>query len=294
MAKVSTDPKREIHFTKFAVLLVDVLSQRSQMASMSKLPEKREDFPFFLKGARETVGNVIGFRELLQNYVEGFASSASLPTPPGMTPEMLVRAQQLRTSMIQTQSFSDTTLLYMRLPDDVATGMKSLYGLVLGAAFAHAAFLASKVAVRGAIAIGVGTDDAFHEELYGPVLAEAHQIETEVAKYPRIVVSAEFVKYIDLVSGRTAVDVQTQYSAGVAKEIREMIVKDADEQYVLNFLSPKLRAIVDGVPLRWADVVQRARGFALASLRQFQKAKDPKLTGRYEQLLRFFNEHATK
>lgn len=67
--------------------------------------------------------------------------------------------------------------------------MNAIYGAITACATTMLLGLAGRVAIRGAIEVGAGTD-FFDGEIYEPVLANADQLESEEAQHPRILIGS--------------------------------------------------------------------------------------------------------
>ncbi len=148
------------------------------------------------------------------------------------------------------------------------------------------ASLADKKPVRGAITVGAGgvlEDDSF----YGPALAEAYQLENEVAQYPRVVVSNtvhQFVFDKRIYSDDPEVDKAMQ---SLADQCQSLICKDADGHWIVDFLGSGSAKLFRSIP-QSVDTVKKAYGFVLEQIDQFTQSGDAKLAERYRMLKRYF------
>jgi hypothetical protein len=87
--------------------------------------------------------------------------------------------------------------------------------------------LASGRPVRGAIETAWGVE-IYPGELYGAVLARAYELESNVAKYPRIVVGPETVKLLHVFSKNDSEDIYSESDKSLAELCLNMLIQYAD------------------------------------------------------------------
>lgn len=97
------------------------------------------------------------------------------------------------------QQFSDTTVLYVKLPEvneDITKFSTIISAWMTLLSKWQLECMTHGVMVRGAITLGTAWE-LFPNCLFGPAIHEAYKLESEVAKYPRIVISKHFKEFID-------------------------------------------------------------------------------------------------
>lgn len=118
-------------------------------------------------------------------------------------PELFVDTEATRDMKISGQSFSDTNIWFVQTSDtEKRLFCRQMLGIVHGACGVFLQALSRGQFCRGSIALGVGTDalrffGEEREEIFGPVLEQAHYLESKVSVYPRIVVEETFPRYIE-------------------------------------------------------------------------------------------------
>ena len=136
--------------------------------------------------------------------------------------------------------------------------------------------------VRGGIEIAWGA--MLHPgELYGPAVARAYALESEVAQYPRIVVGAETYKFICAHSTSTAQDPFSQNDRQLATQCLDMLWQDADGNLAVHYLGRGFSTYVNKSP----DLYQLARKFVIEEFERQQRAFNTKLAFRYAHLLQY-------
>lgn len=122
-------------------------------------------------------------------------------------------------------------------------------------------------------------------EVYGAALARAHQLEAQVAVYPRIVVGEELRRYLLLVA---AMPVRNQLSAiakRLAEECTSLLAHDKNDVWILDYLGPGVQRIAGrGMP---KEAIPRAYAWARGEYEKFVRQGNPKLAPRYQQLVSY-------
>lgn len=148
--------------------------------------------------------------------------------------------------------------------------------------------LAQRHPVRGAIDIAWGVELP-HGGLCGPVVANAYELESEVAQYPRIVVGQRVVDFLEAQLANTNDDPFTRVNRTKARLCRNMLLKDDDGHWIVHYLGAAFQYSVTHTNHRF--IYDKARAFAVNQLEEHRKSKNKKLTFRYKQLLNYFDTH---
>ncbi len=213
--------------------------------------------------------------------------------------------ESLPKGYIRSQSFSDTNIWFTPASDENGVQyVNQITNLVMGIAFSHLLALSRGTACRGGIAIGCGTDAlgktdiSQGDEVYGPVLWEAYQLENTHAIYPRVVVSDDLVKFMtglkrDLASLKQGTE---EFAIGVHANVhieafRDLTSMDCDRAIVVDYAgelaSSIFKTVLSAEGLNPQDVYHNAIEFVKSELHRFTDERNFKLSGRYERAYRY-------
>ena len=101
---------------------------------------------------------------------------------------------------------------------------------------------ASGIAVRGGIEIGA-TLDLPDFEIYGSAYYGAYNLESKIAKYPRIVLGDELMNYVDLWRRSEDDSPQSKLNRTVGNMCLNMVCEDAGGRPISDFLSSDISAM---------------------------------------------------
>lgn len=176
---------------------------------------------------------------------------------------------ELKRCKAKVHSFSDGTMVYFPLNEDIAQLLMSSVMLYLCRFFLGCLFEGS--IYRGGITFGDGweIEDGV---LYGPVVDRVAVIESKIASYPRIVIADEIYDYFD------RVNIQC-----LSPNIIKLIEPDSDGAYVLNYLSLEfLNSPILGQDRKnvW-EFVRYMHWYVRDQLRHFRDSGNIKMFQRY-------------
>jgi hypothetical protein len=145
--------------------------------------------------------------------------------------------------------------------------------------------LAGKVPLRGGLCIGTGMN--LGRNFYGPGLAHAHYLENKIAGYPRIVVSKEVGEFIKSFKDANEDPLTSQWMAALATTCQSLICLDTDGQYIVDFLGPGMRVLLNEVPFDPREPIAKAYRFVCDSEETFRQTSNKKLFERYLSLKQY-------
>jgi hypothetical protein len=163
----------------YAVACIDILGQRAEFAKLPRFLKDGTTTEEALPVLQRTYGRVYRFR---QDFLELFKATnerlASIAWKDAV-------GTACSPNGIAAYSFADTVVAYMRLGPEPAncygvTAMVAVSGLLL------TSFLARGIAARGGLEVDWASPIG-DSEVYGPALIEAHRLESNVARHPRVV-----------------------------------------------------------------------------------------------------------
>lgn len=193
----------------------------------------------------------------------------------------------LQDNSVGLQRWSDGVVVYTALggPNEPrATG--SVHSLFTFAAAMLIFGLAAESPLRGGIEVSWGVE-LYEGELYGPAVANAYLLESEIAKYPRIVVGPRVLTYLRSHGADPRETEQSRLNRGFAQECLSMLSSDEDDCAVLNYFGWVLanRQILPDEQ----DLIRRARLFVASQLQTHIDNGNETLRARYEWLIRYLS-----
>ncbi len=273
-------------FGYHVVCLIDVLGQKQKLARWASLPDGGQITPDFIDALKQTAGIVLSFRSQFIDYFKRL-SQCTMPEKLVELPKaQQERYQRLKNCEVPVERFSDTFVFSSQIGSSHGdASVTPMYRILGTCCYAMLVSLAAKLPVRGAVTVGAGgmlEDGSF----YGPALAEAHQLESEVAKYPRVVVSQTACEF--LADGQAySMDRETAEIMGkIAGICRSFIWQDVDGCWIVDFLGEGLRDLL-GSNTGMTVAVKMAYDFVRAQAEQFRKSKNVKLALRYHLLQQY-------
>lgn len=270
--------KEKLELGYHVVAFLDLTGQQKKLEKLSKLPEKhnQEERDEALVLLRQTYGAVNTMRASFNRYLNGF-KKAPLD-------------KRLTNNVIQVHQFSDFVMGFMSLRTDQVPKLpiRGILGIIGAVAITSLDCLASSHPVRGGIDIGVSLE-INSNEIYGPSIARAYKLESQISKYPRIVVGSELYEYIEATASQAEVDNISIASVRLAKECLELLIIDGDGCVMVDFMGKNIRERyreMDGFDS--IELVQKAYDFVNKSYVYFKesktKDKDKELESRYASL----------
>jgi hypothetical protein len=275
-------------FGYHVVCLIDVLGQKQELARWGNLPQDGQITPDFINAIKRTGGTVLVFRDQFIKLFEGMGRCANPDKLAVLPEEQQERYRRFKECKVLVERFSDSFVFSSLIPNTYGDASVTPLYRVLGAC-CHAMIvsLEAKVPVRGAITVGAGCvlpDGSF----YGPALAEAHSLESEVANYPRVVMSPTVLAF--LADGETySADPQVaQIMARVAGMCRAFVWQDVDGCWAVDFLGKGVRDVF-GTETGLSVAVKMAYEFTRAQARHWRQSGNTKLALRYHLLQQYMH-----
>mgnify|MGYP005853722611 CR=1 FL=1 len=261
----------------------------------------------------KTVQEVARIRSDFNGFLAGFNSdtSAYSVSDPALQSELeqlpnykdIVAA--LPKGQIYKQAFSDSNIWFTPVSDEHGNHFaRQIAFIVMGVAFAHLFALSRGTACRGGIALGNGTDAlnklglSHGDEIYGPVLKTAYDLENRHAVYPRVVVADRFIEFMAGLQSDTtqmepgSVDQAIAINTNVAVHyLKSLTAMDFDGAIVVDyageFASSMFKPLMENKDINPEEVFLSAFRFVHSQLERFTQDRNYKLSGRYESALRY-------
>jgi hypothetical protein len=263
------------------VCIIDVLGQKNKLAQWAKIPADGQPTSEFVNALKQTVGTILVFKKIFLDYFDIF-HQGRIPDKLAVLPlEQQEKCRRGMDSKVNIEQFSDTFVFYSLIKNahgDVS--VMPIFQTMAACCMAMTLSLAAKSPVRGAITIGTGTELEDHNNFYGPALAEAHYLESEIAGYPRVIVSDKVREFL--------ADRQTHSNDWEIAEImklmasssRSLLCQDVDGRWIVDFLGQGNRDIVEQ-DKECLAAVPKAYKFVRREAIRFREESNTKLALRY-------------
>lgn len=250
--------------------------------------EQREQF---LAVVRESVGAILRLQEQAEEMISrAIESRSDSPLRTSLSPEQQNVWDQLRQTRIITQRWSDGIVAFVSLGDqEIKCPMNGIFSLLGLAGTLCFLGLATKHPVRGGIEIAWGVE-LRPGELYGPVVARAYELESEVAGYPRMVVGPEMLKYLRFHAANQESDHFSALNRELAKLCLEMLLLDTDGFAIVHYLGEQFRDAISQA--HHGELFDEAGKYVAEQLKRYRENGDSKLAIRYSLLAHYFAAHA--
>lgn len=289
-----------IGFWVFAFL--DILGYRSTLSEMGRTPPLPPRGSEEWRRLKEAVDRAVRIRRDIVGIVDDFMSSASPsgPLPDVIPPEERATALAWRQFRIGHARFSDSLLFYVPLAASSThpLPMRAEHAMLLACSGAMLFQLArgskdyrETLPFRGAIDANMGTERADQPrrgsaekpplQLYSTAMATAYEMETTLAKWPRILVSENFLDAIRSHAKAVGEDQLAQMTRGWAEECGRFLFQDTDSLWAVDYLGAGMLG-QSNVDLR--PHVRRAHDFARAARAAHAAKGDAKLVEKYDHL----------
>jgi hypothetical protein len=278
--------QNEFFFQHYLVVFCDHLGQRQKLRKLTGIPTIEEDQNKFIELTKESIGRVIQIRDAFKDYFE--ASKACETNVNRVRPELREEfiASQKRANLIY-YGMSDAIVIAVPLMSeaDDCSAINAVYDAFVATCGIGLLSLSIHVPMRAGLDVGVATQIE-DKEIYGPALESAFYLESNLAEYPRLLVGKELLSYLYWVENKKCETRLGLVAKETAKFCREMIIRDSDGRFMLDFLGNKIKESSDGVIDK--KLVADALDFVIVSHKQYHKTEDEALESRYFRLLRYF------
>ena len=196
------------------------------------------------------------------------------------------------------QQFSDSTLLYMELSNDIEMYIPILIRfLCVSLSSWTISCMSQGIMPRGAISIGTAWEIR-KSCLFGPVISEVYNLESQVAQYPRFVVSYYLYEYL------TRLFEEEKRKGTIEEYIISplyLLQRDRDGIYILSYLENIHQHCLKNSSERTDQekLIAEAYKYILSeyyihAIRAKNDPQEAKLAGRYDRIIQYFLEYDEK
>lgn len=281
---------RSYQFHNYAVGFLDLLGQRAALQGEGLLPviQNEDDRKKFIDKARSSIGAIVDLQHAAERMigaedgaVRGSKFRAKLSDAhQRMWDEMLQRR-------LSSQRWSDGLVYFLDLGDETTKcPVNGIYDLIALAGSLCLLGLTKRKPLRGAIDIAWAIE--LHPgEIYGAAVARAYELESEVAQWPRIVVGARALGFLEWHRDQPKVDLFSDYNKSLAALCLRMLVKDIDGNSIVDYLGEEFQRSI--TQQQREELYRDALVFVQKEVERHHASKDEKLYERYYTVLRYFH-----
>lgn len=288
--------KEDIKFTLHVAAYIDLLKQSHLFEEVDKLIEKEASNSEIEIKLAEGIRRVKKLRDVFNSFL-GSYTKHNLEKYSNLTKTERDLMQRMLKTDIKRQVFSDTIVYYSSLFENPKlipiTSIQCLFVAISGI---FTFFLSDSDVFRAGIDIGLGSSNCFErEELYGPALCHAYNLESKKAQYPRIVIGERLLNYIIQESQIEGHDKEIDYRRDTAESCRKMLCKDSDGLPILDYLGESVKFQVgrEGAAIL-KEAIPNASLFIDNEYERFLKENNEKLAKRYLMLKNYFKNRQAK
>jgi hypothetical protein len=276
------DKKAVLEINYYLVAFIDILGQQEVMKEFKGLPDtnNKEQMAQFINIAKNTFGLIDSFHQSFNTYFDAFTNMQKVSP----------LSKIIKSNDIKFQRFSDGLVIFLSLRTDKNTlPLEGIFGVLAACAGIFLLWLSQGRPLRGGIEIGLGVE-MNENEIYGPVVAEAYNIESKIAQYPRLVVGEELKRYlfVHAKDDPNGSDIHSKLRIEFAKICLDLLAQDDDGFAIIDYLGEGFKKNVakeTGVE----QFVLSAHEFVVKQSHIWQQQKDSKHAFRYS-LLRNYIE----
>ena len=291
---MTNEKKPEINIHNYVVTFLDLLGQKERLAEFPKLIPNRGLTPELEKAIQNTYGATFALRETIGSYFKGHELHKVDPKLlEGLTDTQRGLFEKMASSKVHLQYMGDAIVLYSRLTNKHGElNLRSILMMLGGCAVAMLIQFGKENPIRGAIEIGAAMD---WEEfgIYGSAFYSAYSLESGAAKYPRVLIGDELLRYLQLWEKEKGVDELTLVNKKVARLCFSVICEDRDGRAILDFLSPDLPSIFghsedDAQFKALRKSVEKGFSFVSREYKRFVSERSSELAFRYDLLREYY------
>lgn len=295
--KINTDNK-EYKYQYYIVAFFDILGQKESLLKLQGAPFNEEEIAPLLAN---TLGNVLDFRNTFNSYFESYAESKKSINE-NETDHPFWRMQQNRQIKINTHSDSITVWSAVSSNNiyELHNVLNTIFSILCSAGGTINHLFAKHLSVRGGIDVGLAAEyGENYNEIYGPAFLSSYILESERAKYPRLLIGDGLITFL-----RTAINaysdfsqdsVEKKYLKSISNQCLSFLKEESfekKEEVILDHFGREMRGMIsfdkDGKNAA-KELYQRTLKYIKLSIESFEQK--PYLKNRYMKLLEYIKSN---
>ncbi len=277
----------DITFQNYVVAVLDILGQGQTLTKMQLIEEGVDDmggFASILVGAHRRVDKL---RCQIADLYTGLSSMRADLEKNASRSGRKAELEEITGESLRFTSFSDLVMVYSPLYSNRAGGnLEVIKRLVAALAVVQLTTLAQGVPVRGGVEVGWAGPLA-SGEIYGAATASAYHLESDCAKFPRIVVGGHLISFLDRLRDQLQAVGRFQTCDSFYEITKGLIGVDDNGVHFVDFLGAeafKLFGPDDGN-------VERGLRFVETEHAKFFRKENDKFASRYAALCDYYRSH---
>ena len=263
------------------------LDQERIISQWSKFPENDSEEKKFRHAIKESFSIMVKIDESVEQFLKAARKAdSSLPFR-----SFLCQGENTEFK-IGRQHFSDSFLLYALVSENKEScPVANVYYIIVACAASMLFTLAAKKPVRGGIAIAPAIE-YMKNDIYGPAPVRAYKLESNIAKYPRIIVDQSVINFLDFYLNISPNNLYEEFQQRLAKVTKSFICRDTDGQLIIDFLGNGIIELSKGTSFNMQTLVNDIREFIAQQLKKHIHDNNHKLIKRYKLLDKYVSSRS--
>lgn len=244
-----------------------------------------------LVAVRDSLGVVRLLRSLVDIFKDQSDAAVVHEDSPlrGRSPDEIATARWVQRRRVRDLRWSDGVVLYAPLWDTHEHAcVMGLFDIVCRTVALMLMQLSIGKPIRGGVDVGTGIE--VEEQLFGAALVKAYMLESQVAQHPRIVVGEALADYVGVACDAPGSDLEAQFARKLACRMRDLLARDEDHQWILDYAGPQARFIFQSAEP--SGLLSQAREFVNSSRQRWRDEGNAKLFERYSKVARYLDARA--
>lgn len=265
------------------VAFIDILGQQEWLKKMTFIPTCEAEWDQMIPIMRQTKGAVDAFRHGFQESLQSF-KDFKLPAREFDNPDRQKLYDAVGNCDLALHAFSDFLILHSSVHDTkINYPIIDVWHMLLMCSHMFIAMLCLGKPIRGGIALG----PAFDGELYGNPYCVAYDVESAVAKWPRIVVHESLARFIWCQDGLDENDPRRPIILVFQNMCERLITRDIDGLLIVDYMGTGYRqtlsAQASGLKT-FTTHLHQAYEFVVAEQTRYRNEENSKLAMYYHML----------
>src|SRR6478735_328389 len=282
----------EFDFEFWVVAFVDLLGQKEAFLKADFFPEDgdEEAEARLMNALEDSIGVIDRLHSMLDGFARGHVEARrTSPGLEGLSKEAQAYVRDTTANEVHELRLSDGVVLAASLkPRPGHSPINAIWRIFAAVGTLSLLQLVHGKPLRGGIDVGTGV--LAKGQVFGPALVKAYQLESDAAKWPRILVGPTLQRYLVSVANAPGQDIPTVAGRKLAHDLMAMFWECEDKFTMLDIAGREFDALAPRFPT--ANAIGAATRFAKESRTRFRNENNEKLAERYDLLVKYFESPA--